>query len=315
MSRWQSEQMRWSTLVVCALACGLVFTGCDDDDEGGDGMGGAVAGAGGEAGMGGAVAGAGGEAGMGGAVAGAGGEAGMGGGEPPAMGLTGDFIDAFGGGHWITDALWIQTFYPGQSTFNISQIDGDAQVIIAQNDPANDFSPSLWSRFDWVEVDSTTYYCQTTFDAESEEAALAVVRADDADPANAGCGGFGWSALNVGTMPFVGGFDDDFGTFHLITSAFWSQAGEGFSSVFFTGEINLEDQYLVAQNGPANAFNAELWSRFDWVEVDGTTYYCQSAFDAATAEDAAMVPRPDDADPTAGGCGGMFPWSALITVE
>lgn len=240
----------------------------------------------------------------------------IGGGEPPMEApVFGDFTDPFGGGHWVDDTVWLQIFNPTISQFDIEQLDVEGRFLVAQNNEANAFSPNLWSRFDWAEVDGTLYYCQTTFDAESQEAAAAVARADDADPANSGCGMFGWTAMMPGAMPFAGQFDDDFGTEHFISSTLWGQAGEGFDSTFFITQIDVDGQFAVGQNSPDNGFNPELWSRFDWAEINGEWYYCQSAFDAASAEDAAMVPRPDDSDPTTGGCGGMFPWSRLTASE
>ena len=52
---------------------------------------------------------------------------------------------------------------------------------------------------------------------------------------------------------------------------------------------------------------------------DGELYFCQTAYDAASAEAAQDTPRGDDTDPGTGGCGAPnppdspngFPWSKL----
>ena len=229
--------------------------------------------------------------------------------------IFGDFIDNFGGGHWIGEGLWIQTYSPSVSAFNVTEIDAEGQFLIAENDADNEYNPGLWSRFDWVIADGALYYCQTAFDAATAEDAAAVARADDADPANGGCGVSAWSALTEGALPFAGEFSDEYGTDHLISSAYWRQTGEGFLSELFILEIDAEAQHLIGQNGPDNGFNPELWSRVDWTYVGEDLYYCQSAFDAETAEAAAATPRADDSDPTVGGCGGAFPWSMLTAAE
>jgi len=68
----------------------------------------------------------------------------------------------------------------------------------------------------------------------------------------------------------------------------------------------------VAQNDTANGFNPNLWSRFDWTEVDGVKYFCHTTFDAGSMEDAANAFAPDATDPLTGGCGG-YPWTPLTT--
>lgn len=108
--------------------------------------------------------------------------------------LVGTWIDGFGFEHEITDDTWVS----GDSSWTIVEVDAEGQVLFAQNDASNEFSPGLYSRFDWTFDDGgDLYYCQTAFDAASLDAAKATARANDGDLAM-GCGGFGWSSL----MPY-----------------------------------------------------------------------------------------------------------------
>ena len=108
-----------------------------------------------------------------------------------ALKIRGDYGDSWGGEHTITQSSWVN----GDAAYTISQFDNDSQFIIAQNSEDNAYNPGLWSRFDWTAVNGDLWYCQTAYAAESEEAALATEAADPANPAETGCGGFGWTQL------------------------------------------------------------------------------------------------------------------------
>jgi hypothetical protein len=112
------------------------------------------------------------------------------------LGLIGSYTDAWGTAHEISAASWTQT-YPGSApmVFHVAQFDNAAGWVVAQNDAANEFSAGLWSRFDWLRDGDALWYCQSAYDAASEEAAVAAPAADRADPASSGCGGFGWTNL------------------------------------------------------------------------------------------------------------------------
>lgn len=111
------------------------------------------------------------------------------------------------------------------------------------------------------------------------------------------------------TAPPTGGFAlegewvDDFGTEHVITESVWTQTFPGAAPYTFDID-SLGTDSLVAQNGAGNGYFPGLWSRFDWVLVDGDPWYCQSVFDAADAESAADAPDADRGDRDAG-CGGF----------
>ena len=77
----------------------------------------------------------------------------------------------------------------------VTQFDNDANYIVGQNDSVNSYAPDKWSRYDWtVDAEGTLWYCNTAYDAETEEDALAA-SADASDPATSGCGTFPWSSL------------------------------------------------------------------------------------------------------------------------
>ena len=70
--------------------------------------------------------------------------------------------------------------------------------------------------------------------------------------------------------------------------------------------------WIVAQNASTNAYNPDLWSKFEWMYDADTLYYCQSAYDAADAQTAQDTMA--DRDDVNAGCGG-FGWSILTSDE
>ena len=65
---------------------------------------------------------------------------------------------------------------------------------MAQNSDDDQFSPGLWSKYDWTWDSEELYYCQSTYAADSEAGALAAESANASDLAT-GCGGFPWSLM------------------------------------------------------------------------------------------------------------------------
>ncbi len=112
------------------------------------------------------------------------------------LSIAGSYTDEFGVDHTIDELEWVQVSAYGTLSFAVLSFDNAGQALIAQNGSSNAFNPDLYSHFDWVEgTDGDLFYCQTAFDAATEEAAENTPRADDSDPANAGCGGFAWTNL------------------------------------------------------------------------------------------------------------------------
>ena len=77
--------------------------------------------------------------------------------------------------------------------------------------------------------------------------------------------------------------------------------------MWHVGAFSNAQRWMVARNDDANPFFPGAWSRYDWVEVGGVTYYCQTAYGEASEAAARAVPAADPTDPTTGGCGGTWP--------
>ena len=115
--------------------------------------------------------------------------------EPAKLSIIGSYSDNFGGSQDITAETWTMAYEGSDpSVFNILSFDNKTQVVIAQNGATNAYNPDLFSRFDWTISESVLYYCQTAYDAASEQAAVDTKAADAAN-LETGCGGFFWSFL------------------------------------------------------------------------------------------------------------------------
>lgn len=219
-----------------------------------------------------------------------------------AMPLAGGWVDNWEGTHLIDNDEWAM----GESVFHLSVVDASEGWAVAQNSEDNDWSPGLWSRFDWVEASHNGWwFCQTSFDSPTEDDAIDTPPADPTDPATSGCGGFGWSRLYV-PLPIRGSYVDGWEGSHDIREWTWTMG----DSVFHVVDYNVDERWIIAQNDEDNDWNPELWSRFDWAEHDEAIWFCQTAFDAATEQAARDTPPADDTDPESSGCGG-FSWSSL----
>lgn len=222
--------------------------------------------------------------------------------------FAGEWVDGFDGLHTVTDETWTM----GTAVFLFVDVNADNGTIIAENDPDNEYNPGAYSRFDWVQADGETWFCQTAYDAATAADAADTPAADATDPATGGCGGFAWSRLYV-PLALRGDWTDNWGSAHVIREWTWTMDGVG---VFNVSDYDNAERVLIAQNDPANEYNPGKWSRFDWVEVEDTFYMCQTAFAADTEADARAAAAADATDPTTGGCGeGSFPWSSLTATE
>lgn len=216
--------------------------------------------------------------------------------------IQGTWVDNWGSDHVVSNTAWMS----GSSAFAISVYDNDGAYAIAQNDAANEWSPGLWSRFDWGWAGGELLYCQTAYDKASEADALATPAADISSPGT-GCGGFSWSVLRA-PLSISADYDDAWGGHHVVDAFDWRQDFGGY-------RITRADdaaQWVVAQNASDNSWNPDLWSRFDWAWQDDELYYCQTAYDKASEADALATPAADASD-IAGGCGG-FSWTELREV-
>lgn len=142
-----------------------------------------------------------------------------------------------------------------------------------------------------------------------------IINASDDDVADTSDGGTssadessssGGSTGSTDSLEIDGEWVDDFMGTHSITDTQWVQ---GFGMDVYTYTIDHYDNdadVLIAQSA-----DDMTWARFDWTNAeDGTLYYCQTAFGAASAEAAEATPRADDSDPAMGGCA-TFAWSVL----
>ena len=114
----------------------------------------------------------------------------------------------------------------------------------------------------------------------------------------------------------IGGVWTDGWANHSVDNEGWvMDAIDGSSTSFFhISQYDNDFGVVIAQNDSANAWNADLWSRFDWTfDGTGALWYCQSAYDAADETVALDTPAATSDDPAAGGCDG-FAWSALTAV-
>lgn len=106
--------------------------------------------------------------------------------------LIGKYSDVWGGMHIISNSVWDQGAMSGR--FNIKYFDNENDVIIAHNDKTNEYSPEKWSRFDYVSKESKLYICQTVYDKNTLDEALAAAPADKSK-LDTGCNGFGWTEM------------------------------------------------------------------------------------------------------------------------
>jgi hypothetical protein len=108
----------------------------------------------------------------------------------------------------------------------------------------------------------------------------------------------------------VGTYTDGYET-QQIAAATWTIA----TSVFHLSQVDNVQLFAIAQNDCANpcyggvCYGGE-WSRFDWTfDAAHSLWYCQTAYDAASAEQALQTPAAN-AQNLDTGCAG-FAWSKL----
>jgi hypothetical protein len=188
-------------LVATLWICGALATGCgkdDDTDDGGDDGtttdgGTSDDGAGSGTSDGSDTGDTGGGDTTGDSGTGDGGSA-TGGVEPPE--IVGTYTDSWDVTHIIAEGTWTQESADATETFQYTIVDNEADFLVAQNGPDNEWYPGLWSRFDWTVTDGDRlWFCQETFGANTEEDALNAPPPSRDDPENTGCGDWGWTEL------------------------------------------------------------------------------------------------------------------------
>mgnify|MGYP001482487205 CR=1 FL=1 len=98
---------------------------------------------------------------------------------------------------------------------------------------------------------------------------------------------------------------------HSVDETTWTSMSQFGTLTFHVESYDNALGVLVAQNDASNDFNPDLFSRFEWVWDGRELYYCQSVYDAATADEAWSAAGADAGDLLAG-CS-TFPWSMLQT--
>ena len=108
----------------------------------------------------------------------------------------------------------------------------------------------------------------------------------------------------------LGEFEDDYGIGYSISEREWRQ-GSVFR--FEIQQWHAGDKYLIARNHAGNPSDAGLWTRIDWVELEGMPPYewafCLSAYKAVTAAEAEQTTIANRDTPKTG-CNG-HPFSRM----
>lgn len=105
--------------------------------------------------------------------------------------VSGNYVDNFGGLQAVSDHFW----YSGGLVFEICSVDNAARRLVAHNNALNGYNPDKFSRFEWTKSDNRLWYCQSVYDAATEQKAASAPPADASHPATGGCGAFPWSTL------------------------------------------------------------------------------------------------------------------------
>lgn len=228
------------------------------------------------------------------------------------LNIYGLFDEGFGSGVAVTELGWLTWSEFGTSQFDFTRTDLDNGRLVAQNSTGNEYFPDLWSRFEFFGTAQEGYFCQSSYDAASEEDAVAAPAANPLD-LEAGCAGFPWSTISpsVERLTIAGVYLDSYGGDNQITDKSWVVVNGGDVATFEITQYDNAAGFAVAENGPDNTFNAGLWSRFDYVQFKGDWWSCTSAYAAASEQEAADTAAADATDPAASGCGGQFPWTNL----
>lgn len=108
----------------------------------------------------------------------------------------------------------------------------------------------------------------------------------------------------------LGDFEDDYGNAFRLSADRFEQLPSGRFQIV---EWQVREQYFIAQNDAANPGDAGLWTRIDWMPLEGMSPYvwgfCMTAYRAATAEAARATPPADRSAPRVG-CNG-HPFSRM----
>lgn len=108
----------------------------------------------------------------------------------------------------------------------------------------------------------------------------------------------------------LGDFVDDYGIEYSVREDLWVQHP---GTRFRIQRWDATGRFLVAQNDSANPSDGNLWTRIDWVALDGKDEFawafCYASYQAASHEEAVTAP-PTQRDTPRTGCQG-YPFSRM----
>jgi len=109
--------------------------------------------------------------------------------------LIGEFVDDYGIRYVVSERRWLQGEY---ARYEIVEWNVEDRFLIARNGAENRSGAGLWTRIDWVLLESGSEFewafCYVVYDAESQEAARASPPSDRDHP-RTGCNGFPFSRM------------------------------------------------------------------------------------------------------------------------
>jgi hypothetical protein len=202
------------------------------------------------------------------------------------MPLKGTWVTGSGSYVTITDDTWYSVASWGTSVYAISKYT-DAYSI-AQNPADDNYNPSLWRKEEYHAITDNSgpsfAWCSSVYNAATAAAAEATDTSVDVDgngdvdynaaDAAKGCNGFSFSTLTAYANPYIGTFNDNWGSTFTVTAT-------------EVGGRTIEawgDSWILAQNAADDAYNPSLWSLFKFHTNDGGQLgYCQIVYNGATA--------------------------------
>jgi hypothetical protein len=112
-------------------------------------------------------------------------------------------------------------------------------------------------------------------------------------------------------LEIAGDYTDSYGSTWSITESQIVLGYPGYDpSQFSILQYDNATDVILAQNDASNPYSGGLYSRFDWYDDGTSLWICQTAYAAATLDEAEATPAADPTDPATDGCGG-FPWTGL----
>ncbi|HRP07362.1 MAG TPA: hypothetical protein PLL69_02645 [Gemmatimonadales bacterium] len=119
--------------------------------------------------------------------------------------------------------------------------------------------------------------------------------------------------LHAQTSPappdLLGAWTDDYRSRHQITDSTWRHGG----SLYHIQRWDTAGTYLIAHNDSANRSDGGLWTRIDWLRLEGMAPwewgFCIATWNAPSADSAAAVTIARRDTPRTG-CNG-FPFSRM----